>query len=178
MSYPWDRLPAEPATAYAAFLFYLHLGRGRALADAYDAYLLCRPERPLPKCQPATAPWWAWSRKHDWGRRAACYDRDRPDGPKARDVIAIVHHLIGEGVSRSLSPGWQEHLDYLRFLAQLVAPVRARKAASEDEPVPVARVYSAKELLDRAGGVSPNNPGRPLEPSTASASPHGARPTE
>src|SRR5262249_37429515 len=142
----WDRLPAEPATAYAALVFFLRLGRGRSLADAWECYLLFRPD--LPPLRGATAtPWLSWSRKYDWHPRASAYDKDRPDAPRARDVVAMVHHLIALGVSRTLSPGWQEHLDLLRVLAQLVSPVPAKKAAVKDEPQPVARVYSAAELL-------------------------------
>jgi hypothetical protein len=125
----------------------------------------------------ATAPWYVWAQKHDWAERAAAYDRHHIDTHSAlcaQEVIPMLRPLAQEGIAavkeeRTLFLHWRD-VSLLHALAQLVSPVK--EAAREAAPLPVARVYSAAELLHGAGGVSPNNPGRPFAPGTASASPN------
>lgn len=72
MALEWERLPAETARAYAAFVVYRDLGPGRSLAVAYGAWR--RANGVAGDAAKAAGYWQEWSSTHGWVARAAAYD--------------------------------------------------------------------------------------------------------
>jgi hypothetical protein len=92
---PWDRQPGESPKAYASFVKYRDLGRGRTVKAAAEA-----ADR---------APQYFWKLSHEWGwvERAAAYDREEDrvfiaDTAAARLTMARRHARLATALQNKV----------------------------------------------------------------------------
>lgn len=74
---PWDQLENEPHSAYAEFLIYRDLGKGRSIDRAYQGFLDGQYEAKGPAAKGVARASRAWnehSSLYDWPERAAKWD--------------------------------------------------------------------------------------------------------
>jgi hypothetical protein len=109
---PWDRLPGEPAAAYARFLVYRNLGPARTLERAYAAYAGVPEgtERPLvPGRWRKDSAAWRWvERSREWdivmlsqaGREAVAAFAAAVQQVSERLLAAVADRKCGRGPRR------------------------------------------------------------------------------
>jgi hypothetical protein len=136
----WDRLPGEPARAYAAFTLWLSLGPERTLSAAAEAARKASAEgRGRP---PRAKTLGNWARRWRWEERAAAWDAEQ-----ARRRLAIA--------AREIDEMHQRHLQFAAALQGRLARRISELDPSALSPADVVRWLEAAVRIEReARGLS------------------------
>lgn len=126
---PWDQLEGEPDAAYARFLLYRGLGRGRSIDAAYLAVASEAPKSAKKRRAPGS--WDADSRTWMWESRANAWD---------------IHQFQQNGIDVVLD-----------FIGGIRAAVRQVKRTLETEQIETKTWSKAFDALTRLGSFVPAN---------------------
>jgi hypothetical protein len=138
----WDRLPGEPARAYAAFTLWLSLGPERTLSAAAEAARKASSEGRAPRRPPRAQTLGHWARRWHWEERAAAWDAEQ-----ARRRLAIA--------AREIDEMHQRHLQFAAALQGRLARRISELDPSALSPADVVRWLEAAVRIEReARGLS------------------------
>jgi hypothetical protein len=160
----WDRLPDEPAAAYARFLCYRNLGPMRSIEAAYAAYAAeaeAIPSRmgkaPKGPKKPSPGNWKADARQYRWRERAEAWDVHLfvEAGEQAVvEMVALVRALLRQvygAMMQSRPKTWPEILESINVLREVIP-----QAA-------VTELYARHAARRAAGASGSGTPDAPAE---------------
>jgi hypothetical protein len=149
---PWERQSNESPQAYAAFEFYLSLGKDRNVVDAY------RQRERKPDAKQADGTWNKWAKIHRWVDRARHYDNREmhafeqgvaKEAERAgRTYAELRDRVYREGIER-----WEKRLKQSDLIAAM--PLTAQTIQRDGQhvtvdPVSVLDHYRALMMASQA----------------------------
>ena len=155
--HPWDRLPAETAKSYAAFLAYIALGACRSVREAAGQHHVKTGSSSRTKTTINT--WLGWSARHKWVSRANARDEwiaRTSDEQVVSNLTACKLALTARALDFLKRGDGPDFLRAARALALHFPPVQRVEDISEPErfedlsDLPDAALERMREIRDAA----------------------------